>query len=68
MGGRWTAPGGWVVELADDGHGRRVFRVSRWRDWFIAYPADVEALQTLLARCGVRLEDLSEEDALNGWR
>jgi hypothetical protein len=50
-----------VVELADDGHGRQIYRVTRWNNWFVGYPADLDALADMLARSGVRLEDLTED-------
>jgi hypothetical protein len=62
VGARWSAPGGWVIQTADDGHGRPLYRVTRWGGWFIGYPADLAALEAMLARSGVRPDQLAEED------
>jgi hypothetical protein len=60
MASRWTAPGGWTVETVAE-HSRRIYRVARWDDWFVGYPQDLLALQAMLARSGVRLENLVED-------
>jgi hypothetical protein len=65
MVSRWTAPGGWTIQLADEA-GQHIYRVTRWHGWFIGYPRDVLALQAMLARSHVRLEDLTEDPADTG--
>lgn len=52
-----------MIQLRDDGHGRQQFRVTRWGGWFVGYPRDLAALEDMLARSGVRLRDLAEDDA-----
>jgi hypothetical protein len=61
MTARWTAPGGWVITLTRLPDGRQIYRVSRWNDWAIGYPHDLEALADLLDRSGVALGDLVED-------
>lgn len=60
MAGRWTAPGGWVVETTVE-HDRQIYRVTRWGGWAVFYPQDPEALEDLLGRSGVQLADLTEQ-------
>lgn len=67
MAERWTAPGGWVVQLEADGHGRQVYRVTRWGGWFLAFPRELAALEAMLARSGVAVADLVEDPGLPPW-
>ena len=60
MGQRWTSDAGWQVELADNHHA--VYHVTGPAGVYVGVCYSLEELAEFLARQGVDLADLTEDE------